>query len=246
MMDDFIIPKIELPAGVKVLMTTRIGGVSDSPYHSFNLSLRVGDDEGAVQENRIRLASQLPAPPCWLYQSHGSRVVCAEQLTQNDVEVADAVYSNQPDGVCAIQTADCLPIVLFSEAGECIAMAHAGWRGLVSGVIQTVTEKMRENTSAPLYAYIGPHIHADNYEIKEEVYKQLHISQELDSAFLANTNTESWQVNLSIIAAFHLKQCHTKLLGVSPDCTYKNPRLFYSARRESITGRQACLIYKHQ
>ncbi len=245
MLNDFIIPDIELPQGIHLLFTTRLGGVSDSPFHSLNLSNRIDDDISAVEENRLRLSQQLPQAPQWLYQAHGDRVLCAQDIKQSDTEVADAVYTAQSNVVCAIQTADCLPIMLFSQDGKCVAAVHAGWRGLVAGVIQNTVKAMSQIIESPLYAYIGPHIHAKNYEIKVDVYKQLNISDDINTAFVANTHRQSWQVDLSKIATYHLNNCHVNVVGISQYCTYENNRLFYSVRRNSITGRQAGLIYRH-
>lgn len=248
--EDFYIPNIELPDGVKVLFTTRDGGVSDPPYSALNLSYRVGDDEEAVSENRLRLAQHLPQPPKWLCQSHGNRAVWAQDISQSDAEVADAVITDQIGVPCAIQTADCLPIILFSETGSYIAAVHAGWRGLVAGIIANTVHSLRAKTNAPLHGYIGPHISPTHFIIKRDAYQQLYRPQWATSFNAirpdgdSGNNEARWQVDLCQIATHQLEQLGVTVTPTDAPCTHAHPTRFFSARRTQPTGRQSCLIYK--
>lgn len=148
-MNSLILPDWPLPPGVKACSTTRGGGVSLPPYDSLNLGTHVGDEEQAVKRNRERLVTVagLPQMPVWLEQVHGTRVVTLTGQAPADLR-ADAVYSNVPGQVCAVMTADCLPVLFCSQNGGEVAAAHAGWRGLCHGVL--------EQTVAAFSAATGP------------------------------------------------------------------------------------------
>lgn len=130
-MNSLILPDWPLPAGVKACSTTRHGGVSLPPYDSLNLGDHVGDDRQAVAYNRQLLVTiaDLPQTPQWLEQVHGTRVLTLNGQTPQDLR-ADAVYSNMVGQVCAVMTADCLPVLFASQEGDEIAAAHTGWRAL--------------------------------------------------------------------------------------------------------------------
>ncbi len=125
-MSSLILPDWPLPTGVKACSTTRGGGVSLPPYDSLNLGTHVGDEAQAVTRNRERLvtAAGLPQMPVWLEQVHGTRVVTLTGKAPADLR-ADAVYSNVPGQVCAVMTADCLPVLFCSQHGDEVAAAHA-------------------------------------------------------------------------------------------------------------------------
>jgi len=140
---EFIVPDWPAPANIKAAFTTRIGGVSQSEYAGFNLGLHVDDNRDAVLTNRHTLIKelQLPAKPFYLNQVHGIDAVSADTVIDDQVTItADASWSNQGNRVLAIMTADCLPVLLTSECGSAIAAIHAGWRGLVDGVIENTVE----------------------------------------------------------------------------------------------------------
>lgn len=136
-MTKLIVPEWPLPEGVAACSSTRIGGVSQGAWESLNLGAHCGDNTEHVEENRKRLfaAGNLPSKPVWLEQVHGKVVL---KLTGEPYasKRADASYSNTPGTVCAVMTADCLPVLFCNQAGTEVAAAHAGWRGLCEGVLE--------------------------------------------------------------------------------------------------------------
>ena len=155
------------PAHVKALTTLRTGGVSTGSFSSLNLAAHVGDDRATVEENRVRLAEQLglPSAPIWLRQVHGRRVVQAESC-QRDC-IADGSFSREAGIVCAVLTADCIPLFLTDKLGRFVCLLHVGWRGLAAGVIESgltaVAAKPQE-----LLAWVGPGIGRDEFVVGGE------------------------------------------------------------------------------
>ena len=230
------------------MFTVRSGGVSDPPFHSFNLSVNVGDDRGAAYENRMRLAAALPAEPMWLYQAHGSRVLRADGIVR-DVDVADAAYTTTAGVVCAVQTADCLPVLLFHEDGSGVGAAHAGWRGLAAGVLENTVSTMRAENASPLLACIGPAISARHYVVGEEVRAALAnggAGQGDDDGFSpCAEEAGKWHADLPAIAARRLLAAGVAEVTRLDVCTYAEREMLFSARRDGAkTGRQAAVIYR--
>ncbi len=124
--DMMIMPDWPAPANVRALQTTRHGGQSQPPYASLNLGMHVGDAAMEVAANRQQLNRWVPTEPVWLNQVHGIAVVDAAQASC--VPDADAAFARHRNTVCAVMTADCLPVLLCDEAGTVVAAAHAGWR----------------------------------------------------------------------------------------------------------------------
>lgn len=166
---DWIIPDWPAPARVRSLITTRQGGVSRAPYASFNLGDHVGDDPLAVARNRRQLAERLPAAPCWLQQVHGNTAIdAAAALRSGQVAVADGAFARAAGVVCAVMTADCLPVLFCDRAGTVVAAAHAGWRGLQAGILERTVAAMGV-PGARLLAYLGPAIGPQAFEVGAEV-----------------------------------------------------------------------------
>ncbi|TAN80258.1 MAG: peptidoglycan editing factor PgeF, partial [Gallionella sp.] len=161
-----IIPDWPAPKQVRALQTTRQGGVSVAPYDSLNLGGHVGDNPLAVERNRMLLNRLLPGEPVWLEQIHGTRVANADQAGCR--VQADACIARHRAAVCVVMTADCLPILLCDTQGSVVGAAHAGWKGLAAGVIETTVLAMGV---APqhLMAWLGPAISQEAFEVGEEV-----------------------------------------------------------------------------
>jgi len=137
--------------------TLRAGGASKGVYAGFNLGAHVGDDPQAVAHNRRRLREllDLPNEPNWLQQVHGTAVVTASRTDAQPV--ADACIANSPATVCAVMTADCLPVLLARTDGQAVAAAHAGWRGLCAGILEAAIDAF-ECAPEQLIAWLGPAI----------------------------------------------------------------------------------------
>jgi YfiH family protein len=230
-MADFLVPDWPAPRNVKALVTTREFG---------NLADHVGDAKSAVAARRAALRKHLPAEPLWLTQVHGSRCVALED-TVVGVE-ADASCAHAIGGVCAVLTADCLPILLCDDSGTVVAAAHAGWRGLLGGVIEATVAAM----AAPperLMAWLGPAIGPMAFEVGEEV-RDAFIAEDVEafSAFSARPNGK-WLCDLYALARRRLARMSVARVFGGDRCTYAETGLFYSYRRERNTGRMASMIW---
>ena len=240
-MIEWVIPHWPAPAGVRAYTTTRAGGVSAGAYAAMKLAAHVGDDPAAVEENRRRLSTHLPAEPLWLNQVHGNRVVdAASALTGIE---ADAAISRQPGVVCAVLTADCLPVLLCDESGTVVAAAHAGWRGLAGGVVEAAVRATNE-PPARLLAWLGPAIGPQAFEVGAEVRAAfLAHSPDAAAAFAAQENGK-WLADLYRLAELRLHGLGVERVFGGGFCTFNEAERFYSYRREKATGRMASLIWR--
>ncbi len=228
------------PANVHALVTLRSGGVSETCYSSLNPALHVGDEASAVLANRRKISDmlQLPSEPVWLEQVHGCRVV--EAKTGMPALQADAGFTRQAGVVCAVMSADCLPLLLCNPQGSCIAAVHGGWRGLLAGVVENTVQAMGERQ---LLAWLGPAIGPSCFEVGQEV-RSAFVKKALDfaPAFHARKNGR-WLADIYHIARIILGQLQIDAVYGGDYCTFSDPRRFYSYRRDGRTGRMAALIW---
>jgi YfiH family protein len=220
---------------VRALTTTRSGpGASPPPFHDFNLGLRNGDDAAVVAENRRRLqaALELPSPPRWLRQVHGTGVVVEPAVDEPE---ADAAVTSTPGVVLAILTADCLPVVFAAKDGGEVAVAHAGWRGLAAGVLEATVAAMRTPPSR-LLAWLGPAAGPQAYEVGAEVRDAfLARDPRADAAFVA-TRPGHWTIDLYALAKRRLADAGVVDAHGGGLCTISDPARFYSHRRSVVDG----------
>lgn len=239
-MNGWIVPDWPAPASVRALVTTRTGGVSAGAYASLNLATHVGDDPAAVAENRRRLRAHLPAEPLWLSQVHGTNVARAEDAVEG--VAADAAFTRRAGRVCAVLTADCLPVLLCNDAGTVVGAAHAGWRGLAGGVVEAAVRETNE-PPARLLAWLGPAIGPQAFEVGAEVRAAfLAHSPEAAAAFAAMENGK-WLADLYRLAEQRLHALGVSRVYGGGRCTFLEADCFYSYRREKTTGRMASLIW---
>jgi polyphenol oxidase len=226
------------------MSTFRSGGVSAAPYASLNLGDHVGDVAAAVGENRRRLkaAAGLPAEPAWLTQVHGTHVVGLDAAMAGSVGPADAAFTRRRGRVCAILTADCLPIVLAADSGDVVAAAHAGWRGLAGGVIEA-TVKALQVAPERLMAWLGPAIGPEHFEVGAEV-REAFVKGDLgaEAAFVPNARGR-FIADLSALARRRLAALGVSRIYGGGHCTYADGDRYFSHRRDGVTGRQATLIW---
>ncbi len=241
MSKSFITPDWPAPANVYSLITTRRGGVSAAPYCSFNLGDHVGDDPQRVAQNRADLTACLPALPAWLTQVHGTIVLDAAIVT--GAPKADASVARSPGVVSVVMTADCLPVLLCDRAGTVVAAAHAGWRGLLDGVLERTVEAMAK-PAAELLVYLGPAIGPTAFEVGDEVRRAFvaHSAQAAD-AFRPGANAGKWLADLYLLARQRLQGVGIDNVYGGHDCTYSDAERFFSYRRDGVTGRMASLIW---
>lgn len=242
----WLIPDWPAPAHVRALTTLRNGGVSQGDFASLNLAAHVHDDPAAVAENRRRLlaAARLPAQPVWLDQVHGTDVVEAAARTSplTSPPRADACVAFHAEQVCAVMTADCLPVLFCDRAGTRVGAAHAGWRGLVGGVLANTLAAL-DVAPDQLLAWLGPAIEPSAYEVGGEVRAQF-LAQHAGSehAFVANARGR-WQADLCELARQELNRLGvTRIYGGGFRC-YADSARFFSYRRNAQTGRMATIVW---
>jgi len=240
-MIDTIQPGWDAPPGVHAFCTTRGGGVSDTPFDRFNLALHVGDDAQRVAENRrlLRQYKSLPDEPCWINQTHGNRVVTLEVDDSRD---ADATVTRSLDTVAVVMTADCLPILLCNREGTEVAAVHAGWRGLQAAVIQSTLGVMKSPVTR-LMAWIGPGISQPRFEVGDEVREAFLDSTTQAISCFSEHGEGHWLCDLAGLAELILAQQGVTEIHRDRHCSYRDQDLFYSYRRQAVTGRMASLIW---
>jgi polyphenol oxidase len=238
-MDESIVPGWVAPVNVRALTTTRRRGRSRGPYADFNLGDHVGDDAAAVAANRARLRLHLPAEPVWLKQVHGTRCVVAENAAAG-VE-ADASVSFRPGTVCAVLTADCLPVLLCDAGGTVVAAAHAGWRGLAAGIIESTVTAMGR-PPGEILAWLGPAIGPAAFEVGDEVRAAFITHDAAARAFVPH-GAGKWLCDIYALARQRLAALGVHRVAGGDLCTVSDADRFYSYRRDGTTGRMASLIW---
>lgn len=251
MHEAFFVPDWPAPPGVRALVTTRQGGISEPPYDSFNLGSHVGDEGYAVHHNRKRLAELAKGPKefQWVRQVHGSDVLVLDNGPVDESREADALYTTQSGIACGVLTADCLSVLFCDEDGDEIAVAHAGWRGLAGGVLQETLGHFRA-APARLMAWLGPVIGPCHFEVGADVRDAflaldlLEINNEEAILFQEAEAPGKWMADLYAIAKILLTVGGVSQFYGEPVCTYCEFDRFYSYRRDGETGRFATVIWK--
>jgi YfiH family protein len=231
-------PDWPAPPGVRAWVTVRAGV---GRYGGLNLATHVGDDPAAVAANRARLraALALPAEPAWLEQVHGARVL---DLDRDGVEPADGAVTSQPGVVCAVLTADCLPVVLADGRGRRVGVAHAGWRGLLAGVLPAAVQAL-EVDAREVRAWLGPAIGAAAYEVGADVREPFVAVDPGAGRWFASNARGRWQADLYGLAQDSLRAAGVTQVYGGGFCTYREADRFFSHRREAPCGRMATLAW---
>jgi hypothetical protein len=198
-----------------------------------------------VAENRriLRREAGLPAEPAWLAQVHGVSVADLDEAAP-DV-AADAAITRRPGCVCAILTADCLPVVFATDTGDMVAAAHAGWRGLAAGVIGATVRAMAAQPER-LIAWLGPAIGPSHFEVGGEVREAfLSADPGAGDAFKANA-AGKFMADLALLARRQLECLGVNRIYGGGECTYARADRYFSHRRDGVTGRQATLVWREE
>lgn len=240
-----------VPDTVRAFCTTRVGGLSQTPYDGrggrggLNLGDHVGDDVKAVAGNRTILNSCLPSDVIFLSQVHGTMVCDADVLHANTE--ADAVYARQPGKVCAVLTADCLPVLFADSKGTVVAAAHAGWRGLAGGVLQNTVREMHKAGAERIIAWLGPAIGADRFEVGQDVVDAfggcIKNSADCFRPKVVQGQGLKYDADIYGLARRILATAGVADVYGGQYCTVKEADRFYSYRRDGVTGRMASLIW---
>ena len=238
-----------VPENVAAFTTLRQGGVSVAPWSDgeggggLNLGQHVEDDPAHVTENRRRLRSILPAEPVWLTQVHGT--VVRDAADAGGPLQADASVADRPGVVCAMMTADCLPVLFCDTAGSVVGAAHAGWRGLVGGVLENTVAAMRERGAGDIMAWLGPAIGPQRFEVGGDVLDAfMACDAQSKAAFTPIAGRDGkYLADIYQLARFRLQQVGVDQITGGDHCTVIEAGSFYSYRRDQLTGRMASLIW---
>lgn len=270
----FLRPDWPAPVGVDAVMSTR-GAALDralgpDPFASFNLRQGLGDDDGAVLANQARFAERCGAMPTWLKQVHGTRVLRLDRPLDAMSQEADAVLTTRPGVVCAVQVADCLPVLFAARDGRVVGAAHAGWRGLAAGVLEATLQAMADDAGVEpveVLAWLGPCIGPTAFEVGADVLEGFGVQpspgrseaffESRDARPAVGTDASAvptvpgtpprWSADLAGLARHRLRAAGVVAIhgndGSATWCTVTNPSRFFSFRRDRVTGRQAAAVW---
>ncbi|CAM3810039.1 Laccase domain protein YfiH [Vibrio aerogenes CECT 7868] len=237
-----ILPEWNAPARVRALSSVREGGVSTGCYESLNLGMHVGDSPEDVLFNRqiIRTKASMPGEPLWLNQTHSNRVVHVDRHPGAIID-ADGVFTETPGVVCAVMTADCLPVLMTNAVGNQVAAVHAGWRGLADGILENSCRFF----SGEIIAWMGPAIGKDAFEVGEDVVEAFtSFDGEAIKAFKPHTHHQGkWLADLALLATQRFNRQGVTAVFHSNQCTFSHSGRYFSYRRDGVTGRQASFIW---
>jgi YfiH family protein len=214
-MSELVLPDWPAPLDVRALMSTR-------------------------NTDPAGLRALLPAEPAWLRQVHGTRVVRLDQVVSSPE--ADAAVTRRRNLVCAVRVADCMPVLLADESATVVGAAHAGWRGLSSGVIENTVHAMG-TSGGELLAWLGPAIGPKVYEVGEEVRSAFLSRDAAAEAAFSPARRGHWLLDLYSVARQRLRACGVERISGGGYCTYSEPQRFHSYRRDGTTGRMAACIW---
>jgi len=239
--EHWLIPDWPAPGNIHAATTLRTGGVSAGAYASFNPALHVGDHSDRVTENRrkIKALLELPSEPVWLEQIHSDRVIDA--ATSNALQQADASYSHKPGIVCTVMTADCLPLLVCDSDGTCVAAIHAGWKGLLAGI---VTNTIKAFPKKNLLVWLGPAIGPECFEVGTEVRDAFVAKSTINLNAFKESGDGKWLANIYQLASNELIMAGIDKIYGGNFCTFTEQARFYSYRRDKETGRMASLIWR--
>ncbi len=241
---NYLTPNWSAPKNIHALMTLRYDGYSQGLFSGLNLAAHVEDDLQTVEQNRQLLVQQLslPSEPVWLNQSHSTRVIVANTNTLD--RNADASFTTQSGVVCAVLTADCLPLLICTEDGEQVAAIHAGWRGLLDGII---TETVKALQTQRLLVWLGAAIAKECFIVGDEVrdaFIQRYPNFAAGFQPIIKNNQQQWLADIYQLSRIELRELGVENISGGEYCTVCDQQRFYSFRRDQITGRMASLIWK--
>lgn len=240
-------PDWPAPKNVRAYVSTRKGGVSTGEYMGLNLGAHVKDNPSHVDVNRLlfQARTKMPNTLVWLNQVHGTRTlelpIDSECSIDGKSKQADAAMTKEANQVCAILTADCLPVFLTNVSGTQVSALHAGWRGLCDGVIEEAISHFDKPDN--LIAWMGPAIGPQSFEVGEEV-REAFIERIPEAALAFSSKGKGkWLGDLYLLARQRLKVAGVNQIYGGDRCTFTEKEWFYSYRRDGVTGRMASVIW---
>lgn len=237
-------PNWQVSKKVSAFTTTRQGGVSKAPFDSFNLAMHVDDDKKSVLENRKILQKKLgiKQSPLWLDQRHTTNVVEWNGESLKTLPIADAAWTSKANTPVCVMTADCQPILVTNHNETFVASIHAGWQGLLDGIITKLIKQLPD-VSENLIVWIGPSISQKNFEVEVDFVTKFVNKNPKNSTYFKQQSGTKYKADLVAIAELELQDLGIKNVYKSNMCTYANEEQFYSYRRENKTGRMVSVIY---
>lgn len=237
----WLIPDWPAPANIHAATTLRTGGVSSGAYNSLNLAAHVGDEPEYVRENRLRIKDwlALSAEPVWLEQIHSN--IAIDAGLASSLQQADASYTDKTDVVCVVMTADCLPLLICSTDGKKIAAIHAGWKGLLAGIISNTLAALK---TTDVLVWLGPAIGASCFEVGAEVQEAFVTKFPAFAAGFVQTSEHKYLADIYQLARIELATRGVHAVYGGDFCTFTDKERFYSYRRDAQTGRMATLIWR--
>jgi YfiH family protein len=250
-----LVPNWPASPQIRAFSTTRAGGISKAPFDSLNLGRYVNDEAAAVSENRARVRALLPAEPVWLKQVHGTRVWDADSAQTEEIIEADAAVTSKTNTILTVMAADCLPVLISSPDGGVIGAAHAGWRGLLGGVLENTLDamlaKVGQGDMSQYLAWLGPAIGPRAFEVGEEVRAAFHEHAQKyalpspSEVFIAIGNKPGkYWANLYLLARQRLLSKGLTHIYGGEFCTVRDQTDFFSHRRDGLSGRFAAVIWR--
>ncbi len=235
------IPEWPAPDNIVALCTNRKQGKSQPPWDSYNLATHVGDDLSKVLGNRtlLKQQAQLPADPEWLNQTHSTDVIT---LSDTSCRKGDASITQQINQVAVVLTADCLPLLVCNQQGTEVAAIHAGWKGLLDGIVINTIRAMA-SSPADLLVWLGPAISQKHFEVGSEVKQQFGQAYTQTEQHFNPNNAGKFQADLYGLVTDQLSSLGVKRIYGGDFCSYTQKDLFFSYRRDGVTGRMASLIW---
>jgi YfiH family protein len=239
-------PNWSAPKNIQAFSSTRLGGYSLGAYQGLNLGLHVQDDPQLVYKNRALLTETLSLPNHlpWLNQTHSTTLCRLEKQEYQAIE-ADASWTSLTKQTCIVMTADCLPLLITNKQGSFVAAIHAGWRGLCDGIIEksitSICDQLKMS-SKDLLVWLGPCIGKSAFAVGDEVRAEF-IAENEQAKLAFSPYLDRWLADLQQLARLRLAAFNVFEITASEHCTFTEPELFYSYRREGVTGRMASLIW---
>ena len=246
---NWLAPDWPAPSRVRAVCTTRDGGVSSGHYASLNLGGHVGDDAASVQANRKVLQEAINAHPVFLEQVHGTQAVALDDRSPDNTR-ADGCLTARSGIACTIMVADCLPVLFTDTQARAVAAAHAGWRGLAGGVLESVFDtfsRLALAQASDTLVWLGPCIGADAFEVGNDVKCVFEAQDARNAAMFKPHTAGKWMADLQGLARLRLQALGiTSIHGNAGSrgwCTVSNPSRFFSHRRDGVSGRFAACIW---
>ncbi len=239
---EWLVPDWSAPAHVRAFVTTRAGGVSQGEHASMNLSTSGGDEPENVERNRHIVREHLPSTPRWMKQVHGVGVADLDRLDASQAVTADAAVASRPDRVAVVLTADCMPLFLADDSGSRVAVAHAGWRGMAAGVIES-TVRTLDRPASQVMAWMGPAIGPDAFEVGPEVREAFVAADPRADAAFRPHQPGKFMADLYALARQRLARAGVQRVHGGGFCTYHDAARFFSYRRVKASGRMGAFIW---